>query len=105
MPVLALPHVALAQAAATTSGKAGPAPSAAFDVVSIKPSDGSKAMLNWGMPNQYIAYGMPLLASIVVAYTPVSDWMNAMGRKRILGAPSWVGEDDTTSRLRLRKRT
>ena len=65
-----------------------------FDVVSIRPSgpNGLYTLL-WNLPNGYVAKGMPLLQTIVVAYAPPGQWMTNWGLETILGWPTWVSSD------------
>jgi uncharacterized protein (TIGR03435 family) len=62
----------------------------AFDVVSIRPSTADPNQVHQLVrEDQYDAAGMPLGATILMAYFPFR-----MGSKdRIVGAPSWVWED------------
>jgi uncharacterized protein (TIGR03435 family) len=63
----------------------------AFDVASIRPSRSTEQRsLFWGLADEYRAKGMPLLSTIIVAYSPPYEWLTKWGSEKILGAPPWV---------------
>lgn len=78
-------------ATATANGDATIPADLAFDVVSIRPSNAGPDQ--WRMQvvpegDQFEALGMPLGATILMAYFPIR-----MGRDRIFKAPNWVWND------------
>ncbi len=77
-------------AAPSQVGQTADAKPLRFDVVSIRPSGSARGTGLKILPDGYEAMGMPLEATLMVAYVPAPYWKHL---PEVKGAPAWVSSE------------